>query len=127
MELQARLGANLSLRCVRCLEPFPHSVSCRFALTLVSRPIEFATGESEISAEDSALFHCPEGKADLTEIAAEQLYLALPLKPICDEGCQGLCPTCGANRNRIECACRRENLDPRLASLRALKERMDKE
>ena len=36
---------------------------------------------------------------------------------------QGKCPTCGTNRNLLECACGRESVDPRLAPLLDLKSR----
>jgi uncharacterized protein len=127
VELRGRLGATALLQCVRCLELFDHPISSEFRLTLVRKPVEFLPGETELEIEDTLLFHCPDGKADLEAMASEQLYLALPLKPICDPSCKGLCSTCGANQNRIECACCRDDLDPRLASLRALKDRMDKE
>ena len=127
VRLQGRLGATVALQCVRCLTRFDQQVSSEFELTLIRKPLEFPSGETELDVADILLFHCPDGKADLEAIAREQLYLGLPLKPICEDDCQGLCPTCGVNRNRIECACCRDNLDPRLASLRALKDSMDKE
>jgi len=51
----------------------------------------------------------------------EQLYLALPMKPLCQNGCQGLCATCGTNLNRTTCDCQPHWDDPRLAVLKALK------
>ena len=41
-----------------------------------------------------------ERSVSLREIAAEQVQLSIPMKPLCEENCQGLCPTCGANLNR---------------------------
>jgi len=35
----------------------------------------------------------------------EALVLNVPSKIVCDEECKGLCPVCGANRNRVPCAC----------------------
>jgi uncharacterized protein len=51
----------------------------------------------------------------------EQFYLALPMKPLCDSGCHGLCPECGTNLNRETCTCTHEWEDPRLAVLKTLK------
>jgi uncharacterized protein len=51
----------------------------------------------------------------------EQMYLALPMKPLCRDDCRGLCPTCGANLNLAACGCKNEWEDPRLAVLRKLK------
>lgn len=43
--------------------------------------------------------------------------LALPAKVLCSEACRGLCPHCGANRNRTPCACHEAAPDPRLSAL----------
>ena len=51
----------------------------------------------------------------------EQFYLSLPMKPLCREDCQGLCPACGTNLNRGLCTCKRDWDDPRMAALRNLK------
>jgi uncharacterized protein len=50
----------------------------------------------------------------------EQFQLALPMKPLCTEGCRGLCPECGANLNRTRCDCAPMWEDPRLAPLKGL-------
>jgi uncharacterized protein len=123
VDLRARLEAQVRLSCSRCLERFEEPISSDFYLILVPDGVEFAAGESELSREDAALFYAPGGKADLGVIAEEQVHLNLPLKPVCKADCQGLCPTCGANRNRIECGCRVEETDPRLAPLLDFKKR----
>jgi uncharacterized protein len=46
--------------------------------------------------------------------------LAIPMKPLCREGCAGLCPTCGRNLNQGPCDCPPQVLDPRLSGLRKL-------
>ena len=51
----------------------------------------------------------------------EQYLLALPVKPLCDENCQGLCPRCGAPLRDGPCGCSEESGDPRLAVLKNLK------
>ena len=33
------------------------------------------------------------------------LIVDLPLQPLCDEDCQGLCPQCGKNLNDGPCGC----------------------
>jgi uncharacterized protein len=44
----------------------------------------------------------------------------LPTIPVCAEDCQGLCPSCGVNRNESHCDCGNEARDPRWDALRAL-------
>ena len=122
--LSATVHAAVQLTCSRCLERLDSTISGEFSLILVPDPVEFACGETQLTEEDLDLFHAEGGKADLAAIAAERVYLNVPLKAICDSGCAGLCPTCGANRNRLECGCPSENLDPRLAPLLDLKKRL---
>ena len=119
VQFSGRTRSTLELRCGRCLEPFAFEVDAPFALKLVAEPFAELSDEGEVDAArvDDSLFYAEEGRADLGAIAREQLYLGLPLKPICREGCAGLCPTCGENRNRVECGCSDEGIDPRLAPL----------
>lgn len=57
---------------------------------------------------------------DVDALAREALVLALPFQPLCDEGCKGLCPQCGADLNREACACQAQAGDPRWDALRQL-------
>ena len=57
---------------------------------------------------------------DLNELLREQFYLALPMKPLCTEDCQGICPQCGTNRNTAPCDCHPQWEDPRMAGLKTL-------
>jgi uncharacterized protein len=54
-------------------------------------------------------------------VVREQLLLALPSYPVCQEGCKGLCSVCGANLNERDCGCDRHVPDPRWAGLEKLK------
>jgi uncharacterized protein len=124
VDLAARLDARLRLECSRCLEPYESPLGVDFRLTLVPASAEEPAAEVDPTDQEAANLFLVEGeRADLAEIASEQVYLNLPLKPVCDRACRGLCPSCGANRNRIECGCRQADVDPRLAPLERLKER----
>ena len=57
---------------------------------------------------------------DITEVVRQNLWLAMPMSPLCSPQCQGLCPSCGANLNNGPCGCQHEDGDPRLAALREL-------
>ena len=124
LELTARLDTTLQLECSRCLAPVEHAVRCDFFLVLVSEAVEFGTREMRTASEDAQLFYAGQGRADLREIATEQIYLNLPQKVVCRDDCAGLCPTCGANRNRIECRCRPDDLDLCRAPWLALKQEL---
>lgn len=125
-DLRAHLSAEVELTCSRCLETYRTSMVQPFQLTLVPQAIDAPEGEMALTGadeEDVSEFACPDGKADLRDIVTEQIYLGLPLKPMCSESCKGLCPTCGINRNRAACTCAPEETDPRLAPLLRFKQR----
>ncbi len=121
VELRGRMEAEVRLGCHRCLEIFERTLNGEFFLQIVGEAVEFGAGEVEIHGGDTTLFYATEGKADLAEILTEQAYLAMPLKAVCRPDCRGLCPTCGVNRNGIECDCQEGAVDPRLAPLLAFK------
>jgi uncharacterized protein len=125
IELTARVEASVRLDCSRCLEPYDLPVATDFSLRVVPGSSEDeAPGEREVSAFDAEVYPVEGERLDLVAVAREQVLLALPLKPVCEDACQGLCPTCGANRNRIECGCSRSEPDLRLAPLAEIKKRL---
>jgi len=64
-------------------------------------------------------------QVDLEPLARDAVLLGLPLAPLCTEGCLGLCPICGANRNEGDCGHRDQPTDPRWAGLDVLKADQD--
>jgi len=44
-------------------------------------------------------------RLDLAPMARDAVLLELPLAPLCRPACQGLCPTCGVDRNEGACTC----------------------
>ena len=58
--------------------------------------------------------------ADLAPLVHDAILLDLPLAPLCQEDCQGLCPVCGIDRNEASCDCPAP-LDPRWATLDGLR------
>lgn len=104
-EFDAQLTGTVTLECVRCLERFPHQVDSPFHLTFVKKEVPAHSGESKIEDADCDLYPAPDGRVDLDAIVREQLYLQIPLKPVCAASCRGLCKTCGENLNRGPCRC----------------------
>jgi uncharacterized protein len=125
VELKASLRSVVKIPCCRCLESYETPIESDFHLILVPDAVEFGVGEAEMDERESLLFYAEGGRAEIDDIAREQIYLNLPLKPLCRSDCQGLCPTCGSNRNRLQCGCRVEETDPRLAPLLEIKKKMD--
>jgi uncharacterized protein len=115
-----RLDAMLALECCRCLGPFRLGVGVDIDLMCV--PASANTGEGDLQIEESDLSsaYYRDEQIDLGQLVCEQLQLALPMKPLCRDDCQGLCTVCGGNRNTTMCHCVETWEDPRLAALKRL-------
>ena len=121
--LVGTVKTELELSCGRCLEPYRLPVSAPFDLRYLPAT-EAATGtEQEVEDEDLGTSYYRDEQIDLDELLREQFYLALPMKPLCQDACRGLCPQCGTNLNTGTCTCATTWQDPRLAALKDLKTR----
>ena len=108
MQCQGHLTATAMVPCARCLEPFQMAVDRRFEVSyLPGPPPGLSEPEIQIFGDDLDVSYLdPEGGLDVDAMAAEQIYLEIPMKPLCRPDCKGLCPRCGANLNVEPCACR---------------------
>jgi uncharacterized protein len=114
------IEASGNLMCSRCLKPVPWRVEDRFSSEYRSGADAPGEGEFVIEEDELDVSFLDGHELDLSDVAAEQVSLALPMRIVCDESCAGLCPKCGANRN-VEgaCSCPSE-VDPRWEALRGL-------
>ena len=126
VRLVGRVTATLECDCSRCLEPFQIPVDSPFDVMFLPAESNVAGGspskaegaEEEVREDDLGVSFYRGETLDFGELMREQFYLVLPMKPLCREDCQGLCPVCGGNRNRETCSCSTEWVDPRLEGLR---------
>ena len=119
--LAGSVQTELELDCSRCTEPFRTPVDANFDLRYQPHTENVGEGEREVEEDDLTTAFYENDTIDLGQLMREQFYLALPMKPLCSEVCEGLCPQCGTNLNRGTCTCTREWEDPRFAALKALK------
>ena len=119
--LVGRVRTLLELPCSRCLEPYSLPVDAPFDLRYRPHEANSGEGEREVDVDDLDTSYYENDEIDLGQLMQEQFYLVLPMKPLCTEGCRGLCSSCGANLNRTACGCETRWEDPRFAALRALK------
>lgn len=100
---------------------------CRRCLTCVrghlDRPFQelFLDTAHHGRAPDDEGFAMSGEAIDLEPLAREVVILGLPLAPLCDQTCQGLCPRCGADLNEGPCSCPPPDPDPRWAALDVLR------
>lgn len=108
---QIVLHAQVIAECVRCLDEFSQAVDIDVTELYVFSP-EAVTETCMLLPED--------GVIDITSVVRDEMLLAIPIKPLCHDDCQGLCPICGENRNQVECHHEEVSIDPRLAVLKTL-------
>jgi DUF177 domain-containing protein len=122
-------GVHLSLRtevelvgpCWRCLE------EARVRLAVESE--EFAAEGRPADApfdEDLDSAYVEDLQLDAAGWARDAIAEAVPATILCREDCAGLCPTCGANRNVVDCGCVAVETDPRWEALREISERLSR-
>lgn len=116
MMITGRLAGRVVTPCDRCAEDTEVDLDATFDL------FEELPLEGEETLEPGLLRR--RGKVlelDAASLLWEQFLLALPVKPLCDEACPGLCPRCGRSLREGPCDCGTEEGDPRLAVLQQLK------
>jgi uncharacterized protein len=122
-----RLETTVGVECARCTGVFRHSIATDLALLYIDGSAGGGAENDELLLReaDCAVASLDEkGRIDLLALTREQVYLALPLKPVCGEACRGLCDRCGVDLNREACRCSETTSDPRLAVLAKLKNRL---
>jgi len=97
-----KLIGYMILACSRCLEEFKYPVDIDINEEIEKKNIKDIKN------------------IDLEELFIENILLSIPIKPLCSENCQGICPKCGQNMNEGQCDCDTEAIDPRLAKLKDL-------
>jgi len=121
--LEGHLRTELELPCSRCLDPYRLAVDADFDQRYLPASAASTDPDREVQEDDLETSYYSDDQIDLAELMREQFYLALPMKPLCRDECRGLCPQCGTNLNTGACDCSPVWDDPRLAALKAIKEK----
>ena len=116
VRIQGRVMTCLSFVCSRCLTPFEYPVNSKFDLVFL--PEELHELRDELDEEDLDQLFYKDRQIDLREVILEQLNLTFPAKPLCSEGCEGICAVCGRLRRHGECGCQVKEAEGRLDQLK---------
>ncbi|MFP3987659.1 DUF177 domain-containing protein [Streptomyces sp. E11-3] len=92
--------ARVEGECVRCLEPLERELVADFQ-EMFSYPDADDRGRSKQAepgddAEDDDMTPLEDGMFDLEPVLRDAVVLALPMQPVCQDDCPGLCSECGA-------------------------------
>jgi uncharacterized protein len=124
VDVLGQIRASVPQVCGRCTEGFTSRVTADVDLRFAPKPAR--VDNAELGRDDLDTDFYVDDRIDLDRVIETETTLALPMKPLCDPGCRGLCLQCGANRNLTPCTCAERAPDPRLAVLKTLTERTQK-
>ena len=116
--LTGEMDTEVELDCSRCGKPYTFRMVVGIDLDINPAAAAAVEQEKELHAEDMEVEYYRDDVIDLTEFLKEQVLLNLPMKPLCDEGCRGLCQYCGKDLNEGGCSCEVPTGHPGLAGLK---------
>ena len=119
----ADVDYQVEAECARCLEPLEWNDSTSLQELFIypdtdSRGREIAPTADNDASDEVTVYHVHDDAIDLEEPIRDAIVLDLPLKPLCDENCKGLCPTCGEKLGEDDH--NHEVADPRWSALSGL-------
>jgi len=131
IDVRGKFKTSVELDCARCLRAYKMPVEMPIEEEL---PLEGAPWAAEQEQED--IEELPEEEKeplfvdnifDLEEYLRQSIAVSVPIKPLCEEACKGLCPHCGANLNEGPCECPPDEEESPFAALRSLVENEESE
>ncbi len=103
--------------CARCLSDVDGVFTMPFERTVVTEGT--LTEEQLEDNVDEYVVVC-DGILDIDDAVREAIILSFPMRLLCREDCEGLCPLCGKPLSGGPCGCAKKEIDPRWAILATL-------
>jgi uncharacterized protein len=123
--VDGRIAGDLEVTCCRCAKGISERVEKEFSVEYWPDPKVTHEGEElELTYDDLEIGFYRDDKIDLSAVVTEQILLDIPMKPVCQEDCKGLCDQCGVDLNEETCECAKTRVDPRLQVLAQIKNKM---
>lgn len=119
--VNGQVQTRAQLECDRCLKPVELPVSADFALEYITGVDYESSSNAALSEEELAVSVFDGQSIDVDEIVKEQILLAVPARTLCQAECKGICPECGIDLNTGQCNCAAQEVDPRWAALKSLR------
>lgn len=94
LHLKGNLRVLFDFVCDKCASPFERNLFLEFDEKIFPHTAE---------DNEDLLYDMP--RIILDKIFSDFIILNFPSKVLCKESCKGICQTCGANLNDVECEC----------------------
>lgn len=99
--LKSTIRVNGTFDCDRCISRFSRMLQSSYQMYYVTE------GADQGLNDPGEIQVIPNGLTviDISGDVRQTILLSIPLKLLCNDGCEGLCPHCGANLNSGQCTC----------------------
>ncbi|UCG77483.1 MAG: DUF177 domain-containing protein [Nitrospirota bacterium] len=119
--VSGNVRAELEADCARCLSKFSTNIEVDMSLTLIPRSVSGKREEKQmLTQEEVNVGYYSDEEIDISSLLTEQIKLNVPIRTVCSDDCKGLCSLCGADLNKGQCECRKDQVDERWSKLRNL-------
>jgi uncharacterized protein len=135
VHIRGEFEGMFDAECGRCTRRYRHVLQDSFCLVLAplgeeDRPPDpegarALEGSGMCLGEDLEAGWYRGSEIELDEFFVEIISLAIPVQPLCDDECPGLCPACGISRSEQTCACEGRKPASPFAALAALREKAE--
>ena len=98
--------------CSRCLDSYDEHIC-------VDSVFAFVKEGTDVN-DDEDVYYYKSDTIDIGDMVLGEVIAAMPMKPLCEENCNGLCAFCGKNKNITKCDCKEDSIDPRMQVLSKL-------
>ncbi len=119
--VDARIRTTLAEECSRCLRPALVPLDITFREEVLPS-VDLGTGKAVDEAVEPEVTRLTDHhELDLAVLFREAISLAEPIAPLCEPDCPGLCSACGERLGPGHPDHHADDIDPRLAALRAFR------
>lgn len=107
IKLHINVTASEKLLCGRCGEDVHSKLKGSSSVLFIQRERSLP---DEMPGDEVRSFLPGETELDISTDVRDAAMISLPLRPLCDDDCKGLCPSCGVNLNSESCSCKSTDL-----------------
>lgn len=106
------VAAPTAGECARCLQPLAGDIEVG-----LTELFAYPDSTTDATSDDDEVGRVVDDAVDLEQAIVDAVGLALPLSPLCEPDCPGLCPDCGVALADAEPGHHHDKIDPRWAKL----------
>jgi uncharacterized protein len=125
LHIAGRVRSSPVLECSRCLGNYAFDIDAEWQIDLAPVKTLDAGAEHELAGGELDMEFYEGEEIDPLELVKEQLLISIPMVPLHDPDCRGLCSVCGADLNKTECGHQR-NAPGDFGAFSALKDLLKK-